>query len=44
MECHRKLEIVEYAIEHGVASTWRYFSLKYSGISKQSITDYKMVC
>ena len=39
-----KLEIVEYAIEYGVASTWRYFSLKYPGISKQSISDFKKVC
>ena len=39
-----KLEIGEYAILHGVASTLRYSSLKYPGISKQSITDFKKVC
>ena len=38
-----KLEIGEYAIRHGVASTWRYFSLKYPGKSKQSISDFKKV-
>ena len=30
-----KLETGEYAKRHGVASTLRYFSLKYPGISKQ---------
>ena len=36
-----KLEIGDYAIRHGVASTLRYFSLKYPGISKQTIGDFK---
>ena len=36
-----KLEIGEYAIRHGVASTLRYFSSKYPGISKQTISDFK---
>ena len=39
-----KLEIGEYAIRHGVASTLRYFSSKCPGISKQSIIDFKKVC
>ena len=39
-----KLEIGEYVIRHGAASTLRYFSLKYPGISEQSISDFKKVC
>ena len=39
-----KLEIGEYAIRHGAASTLRYFSSKYPGISEQSISDFKKVC
>ena len=39
-----KLEIGENAIRHAVASTLRYFSLKYPGISKLSISNFKKVC
>ena len=39
-----KLDIGEYSIRHGVASTLTYFSSKYPGISKQSISDFKKVC
>ena len=39
-----KPEIGEYAIKHRVASTLRYFSSKYPGISKQSISNFKKVC
>ena len=39
-----KLEIGFYAIRHGVASTLRYFSSKYPGISTQSISSFKKVC
>ena len=39
-----KLEIGEYAILHAVASTLKYSSLRYLGISKQSISDFKKVC
>ena len=39
-----KLEIGEYAMRHGVASTLRCFSSKYLGISEQSINDFKKVC
>ena len=38
-----KLEIGEYAILHGAASTLRYFSSKYPGISKQSIGIFTFV-
>ena len=39
-----KLGIGEYAMRYEVASTLRYFSSKYPGISKQSISDFKKVC
>ena len=39
-----KLEIGEYAIRHAATSTLRYFLLKYPGISKQSISNFKKVC
>ena len=39
-----KLKIGEYAMRHQVASTLRYFSSKYLGISKQSISDFEKVC
>ena len=38
------IEKFEYAIRYRVASTLRYFSSKYLGISKQSISDFKKVC
>ena len=39
-----KIEIGEYAIRHGVASTLRYFSSKHPVISKKSISVFKKVC
>ena len=39
-----KLEIGFYAIRHAVASTLTYFSSKYPGISRQSISSFKKVC
>ena len=38
-----KLEIGNYAIKNGVASTTRNLSKKYPGLSKQSVSDFKKV-
>ena len=38
-----KIEIGNYAIKNGVAKTIRDLSRKYSGLSKQSVCDFKKV-